>query len=364
MSSDRDNLAIANRLFREGNLREAHSACTAILNVQRELPDAWYLLSKINLRVGRLDEAISCAQAATDLAPQQAEILLHLGTCLAASSRFGDALAIANSAAQLASSAPAFLSNLGSLFSMCNDHKRAAGFFLQVVEADADNSEYWYNLAAAQRMLGNLDDAEKSCNRAIDLNSQHGQACYLRSDLRTQTPEANHVPQLKALIAESSKDTQNRILGSFALAKELEDIGKYQDSFSHLKTGAQLYRKSIKYDVADDIAVIDRIISLHTQEAISATTPGYEEFAPIFVVGLPRSGTSLVERVIQSHSEVRSVGERNDFALDMSRLASERCGTANASREDKVLHSLRMSVLTTYGPLTEVFLTTFPPLTG
>lgn len=344
MNSERKNLAIANRLFREGNLREAHSACTAVLNTQRQNPQAWYLLSNINFRVGRLDEAISNAQAATDLAPNQPELLVQLGTCLAASSHFGDALTIAETAAQLESAAPALLSNLGSLFSMCNDHNRAADFFQRAVKADESNAEYWYNLAAAQRMLGNLDDAEKSCNSAIDLNPQHGQAYYLRSDLRIQAPEANHIPELKALITASGGDTQNKILGSFALAKELEDIGEYQDSFSHLKTGAQSYRKSINYDVSDDIAAIDRIVNLHTHDALNETTPGYEEDAPIFIVGLPRSGTTLVERIIQSHSKVRSVGERNDFALEMSRLAAEKCDSEKPSREALVLNSLRIDM--------------------
>jgi len=345
MNSNRKSLAVANQLLRDGKLREAFGAVTEILDTERQNPDAWYILSNIHLRTGHSNEATSCAELANELAPDRPELLIQLGTCLGASGQISGALETARKAARLKIKAPAMLSNLGSLFSMCNDHERGAEYFHRAVQADRSNAGYWYNLAAAQRMLGLIDDAENSCTQAIAMNPQDGQAFYLRSDLRIQTPEANHVPELRALVAGSREGTQNSILGSFALAKELEDIGEHQDSFSHLKTGAQLFRKSIKYDVSNDIAVIDQIISLHTQTAISATTPGYEEDAPIFVVGLPRSGTTLAERVIQSHSEVRSVGERNDFALEMSRLASEKCGSDNPSRVDKVLHSLDIDMM-------------------
>lgn len=344
MNIDREKLAIANQLLHDGKLRDAFDAVTEILNTERQNTDAWYILSNIHLRTGRPDKATSCAKLASDLAPNRPELLIQLGTCLGASSRINDALEVAKNTARLEIQAPAILSNLGSLFSMCNDHSRAADFFQQAVDADAGNAEYWYNLASAQRMLGFLDDAENSCNTAIALNPQDGQAFYLRSDLRIQLAENNHIAALNTLIADSDEDSQNKILGCFALAKELEDIGEHKQSFHHLKAGAYAYRKSINYDVSEDIAVIDQIIASHTQAALGAVTPGYEGDAPIFVVGLPRSGTTLAERVIQSHSEVRSVGERNDFALEMSKFAAEKCASAKPSRTELVQHSLRVDM--------------------
>ena len=90
--------------------------------------------------------------------------------------------------------------------------------------------------------------------------------------------------------------------------------------------------------------MIDQIIASHTQAALGTVTPGYEGSAPIFVVGLPRSGTTLAERVIQSHSEVRSVGERNDFALEISKLAAEKCASAKPSRTELVQQSLQVDM--------------------
>ncbi len=205
MNNDREKLAIANQLLHDGKLRDAFDAVTEILNTERQNTDAWHILSNIHLRAGRPDKATSCAKLASDLAPNRPELLIQLGTCLGASSRINDALEVAKNTARLEIQAPAMLSNLGSLFSMCNDHRRAADCFQQAVDADAGSAEYWYNLASAQRMLGFLDDAENSCNTAIALNPQDGQAFYLRSDLRIQLAENNHIAALNTLIADSDE---------------------------------------------------------------------------------------------------------------------------------------------------------------
>lgn len=344
MNSNRKSLAVANQLLRDGKFREAFGAVTDILDTGRQNPDAWYVLSNIHLRTGHPNEATSCAKLASELAPGRPDLLIQLGTCFGVSGQISGALETAKKAARLKINAPAMLSNLGSLFSMCNDHARAVEFFTQAVEADGDSPAFWYNLASAQRMLGDLDGAENSCDKAIELDPQDGQAFYLRSDLRIQSTESNHIPELIDLVSESNKESQYKVLATFALAKELEDIGEYGDSFHHLNAGATAYRKSMKYDVSEDIAIIDQIIANHTQQSLDSVTPGYEGGAPIFVVGLPRSGTTLVERIIQSHSDIRSVGERNDFALEMSRLAKGKCSSAKPTRVEMVKSSLQIDM--------------------
>ena len=344
VSRDNKNLDDARSLVRQGRLRDAFQICSSILESDQNNVDAWHMLSKIHLRAGQMDESVLSARRASKLAPGRPDQLIHLGFCMAAAGRTGDALAIGEEASRLDLSTPATLSNLGTLFSTCNDYRRAAEYFERAIQGDGGNSGYWYNLASIQRMLGEIDKAEQSCNRAIALNPNDGQAHYLRSDLATQSPEANHVDELKSLVSANGQSTQNRILGRFALAKELEDIGEYKESFGYLREATASYRKSIKYDVSDDIAVIDQIIDKHTTEALGSTSPGHEADAPVFVVGLPRSGTTLVERIIQTHSQVTSVGERNDFALTISRLAAKALNKKKLSREELVSASLQVDM--------------------
>lgn len=334
----------ARRLLREGQLRDAYEICASLVESDQSVAEAWQILSNIHLQAGQLDEAISIARRARELEPDCADSEIQLGLCLATAGKIGEALSVAEQASRLDLATADSLSNLGLLFSRCNDHRRAAHYFDRAIRRDRDNAGYWYNLASVQRMLGELDRAEESCNRAIALNPHDGQAHYLRSDLGTQSPEQNHIQELRTLVSASGQNTFYRMLGGFALAKELEDIGNYQEAFEHLRNATKSYRKSIKYDVSDDIVVIDQIIADHTAEVLGSTSSGYGGDAPIFIVGLPRSGTTLVERIVQSHSQVSSVGERNDFALEMSRLAARKSSTGRPPRNQLVADALQIDM--------------------
>jgi hypothetical protein len=119
------------------------------------------------------------------------------------------------------------------------------------------------------------------------------------------------------------RNAQGEVLLRFALAKECEDIGDYPRAFRHLSAGAGLHRKSLRYSVQDDIRGIDRVIQAQSREALASAPAGFDGDDPIFVVGLPRSGTSLVERIVGSHSQVRSAGELGAFPAELRRAAGK-----------------------------------------
>lgn len=327
-----------------GRLREAQGICNAVLQKDGSNANAWYLLSKAHLRGGHSAEAAQCAQRACASAPSRVELLIHSGTCLGASGRIREAALIAERAAALESASAPNLSNLGTLFSMCGAHAKAAAHFEKATRLDSSIARYWSNLASSLRALGEIQKAESACDKAIELDPGDGQAKYLRSDLRLQTPESNHVDELKAALAATKMTSGSRILCGFALAKELEDIGDYDASFKILTTATQAYRASIAYEVEDDITVIDALIARHTSDRLRALDHGHTDDAPIFIVGLPRSGTTLVERIIQSHSQVQSLGERNDFALELSRLAINAREFENPTRLELVEYSLHINM--------------------
>ncbi len=103
----------------------------------------------------------------------------------------------------------------------------------------------------------------------------------------------------------------------FALGKEYEDLGEYARGFDHVAAGCELQRRSINYDSAATIAEIDRIIRTQTRAWLASCRAGFAEADPIFVVGLPRTGTTLVERIIASHSAMISVGETGAFSVQL-----------------------------------------------
>src|SRR5262249_15639053 len=151
-------------------------------------------------------------------------------------------------------------------------------------------------------------------DRVIALKPDDYEAYKNRADLRTQTRENNHTAAIEALLAKGKADWVGEVELRYALAKEYEDLTDYTQSFHHLPQGARLRRTLLRNNVSNDVATADWI-----REAFPGPLPGAvrgaSDAAPIFIVGLPRSGSTLVDRILGSHSAVRSAGELPHFAL-------------------------------------------------
>jgi hypothetical protein len=144
-------------------------------------------------------------------------------------------------------------------------------------------------------------------------------AHYLRADLRIQTPERNHVATLENLIAAGPRDRAGEVLLRFALAKEYEDLGADAAAFAQVAAGGALHRRLNPYDVKTEIAAIDRAIAQQSAAWLRAAPKGFEAVRPIFIIGLPRTGTTVIERIIASHGAVVSAGETGLFAAEAGR---------------------------------------------
>ncbi|MBX7124014.1 MAG: sulfotransferase [Opitutaceae bacterium] len=149
---------------------------------------------------------------------------------------------------------------------------------------------------------------------------------HLRSSLRTQSTDNNHVAELAGLLASGIKGWRGAVQVGFALSKELDDLGRQDEAFSHLEAAARLRRKHLQYDAADDLRIFRALEQAFSRDAIGESrkrNPGCSSSKPILVLGLPRTGSTLVERIISSHSSVMSVGETDSFSRSFIGLLSE-----------------------------------------
>src|SRR6266853_697829 len=249
----------ARRAFANGDLATAERICSQLLAGAPDDGTAWALLTETALQRGRPDAAIVCANRAVALMPKDPIALVLRAKCL-------------------------FVSG------------EARGAF-EAAEA-------------ASRMI---DDAPAALDR------RYGLAHYLRSDLRIQTADRNHIEEMEALLRDGKLALPSEVMLRFALGKEYEDLDAHDRAFDHVDAGCHLQRRSITHDRAAEIVEIDRIIRTHTRSWIDAAPSGYSDAAPVFVAGLPRTGTTLVERIIASHSAMSSVGETGAFATEMRR---------------------------------------------
>jgi hypothetical protein len=169
-----------------------------------------------------------------------------------------------------------------------------------------------------------VDDAERLLDEVLGRQPLHSGALHLRSMLRTQTEQRNHVDDLKARLARAGASASVLAAGNYALAKEFEDLGRYEASFAALERGATAYRSLVKYDAESEVAALAAIRHVFSREVFESLGPGCGSSAPIFVIGMPRTGTTLVERMLSSHSEVDSVGELKDFPLLLAQMTADR----------------------------------------
>jgi tetratricopeptide (TPR) repeat protein len=316
----------ARRAFGAGDIAATERLCAEILAANAADWAALCLLAETALQRGRHDAAIVCADRAVKLAPRQSIPLILRAKCLFLGGDSREALSAVEAAAKRVGAAADALDALGAMFGLLGLHHRAREFFVRAVEARPDVSQYLFNLAATERMTGALADAEAHCDAAIARDPHYALTHYLRSDLRVQSADRNHVDEMEALIARGRLARPSEILLRFALGKECEDLARWGHAFEHVQAACDLQRRLMAGDRANAVAEIDRVIRLHTPGWIAAAPRGHAAAAPVFVTGLPRTGTTLVERIIASHPGMSSVGETGAFASVLARAASDQAG--------------------------------------
>ena len=202
---------------------------------------------------------------------------------------------------------------LGDFSSVADDYASALAAYDQAIALAPARARYWFNRAAVRRFLGELELAERDYDTALELDPADGEAWLNRSDLRVQSPERNHLPQLESALASGPADWRQRVPLGYALAKEYEDVGDYARSWQHLHAAAQLRRRHLQYDPQPDLDTVQWLIEAFPDVLPVSAAGGSTGPQPIFIVGLPRTGSTLVDRILGSHSEVCSAGELTDF---------------------------------------------------
>ena len=196
---------------------------------------------------------------------------------------------------------------VGDLCARLEDYGGALRAYDAAIALHPDRSIYWFNRAAVRRYLGQITQAEQDYDQCIALAPQDAQAWLNRAELRTQTPARNHVAALEALLAAGTRPWQDEVALRYALAKELEDLGEWERCWQQLVAGAALRRRHLDYDVRADLETVPALMAAFPG---AATRPaGNPCPEPIFILGMPRTGSTLVDRIVGSHSTVTSAGE-------------------------------------------------------
>ena len=218
--------------------------------------------------------------------------------------RLSSLTAAADELASLPPMGPQFLSRVGRAYTMLGAHDRALPYLQRAVNATPFDASAQYAVGAAFLFLGQFDDARRHLKEAVRLEPRHFMAWYSLVDLDKQTAEANHIPRLEALAAQPDTDGTRTLHMGHALAKTYEDMGQYDVAFDKLARGKAVRGAKAAYSDEKEDAMFAA-----AAETANLKGQGFPSGAPIFIGGMPRSGTTLVEAILSAHPDVTACGE-------------------------------------------------------
>jgi tetratricopeptide (TPR) repeat protein len=333
----------ARELIRRGRLPEAEALALRLSHASPGVPST---LLACEIEEARPDLARALDIVTTALAQDREHPALQLkrAQILMALRRRSEGFAAAERAIEIAEPDPdpLLLDAVASIYMQTNEPGRAKPLLYRVLARFPNDPTLLYKAALSHFYLNETAEADALLARVLEMAPGYGFAWHVRSQLATQTLEANHISELRSALARPRLRDVDRMLVSFALAKELEDVGEFAQSFEPLLQANRLKRGTLTYDVRNDVRAMQNVMTHYSAEAMQALRGGDETRGPIFIVGMPRTGTTLVERILGSHSQVISVGEAVDFPEEMTAAARAAHARLGLTDPDYVRASLQM----------------------
>ncbi|BBF69470.1 tetratricopeptide repeat-containing sulfotransferase family protein [Sphingomonas bisphenolicum] len=314
--------ALARAALARGDLPAAAQAAQRLAMAQPERPAGFFLLGMAAAEAGQVAQALPMLEQAVARGGQ-AEHLAQYARLLILLRRDGEAGRAARAALAAGPEDALTHDTIGCVLARLGDHAASVGPFEGAVAAEPDNLSYRYNLAAACGFTGRVDAARDHYEAILRADPGDARVHYALAILSRQTAEANHVSRLETILAAATKP-EDRLRIRYALAKSHEDMGNAAQAFAHLSAANGAHKQAIGYDGAADAAIFDAIERLFADGAPQGWGAGLEEPAPIFVTGMPRTGTTLVDRILSSHPQVGSAGELQAMPLAVKQLAGTR----------------------------------------
>ncbi len=349
----------AHELLKKGRIDEADQLCQALLALTPNTRTA-VLASTIAESRSDLPRALEIVHGAIEHHGESADLLLRQAQVLMQMRRREEGVAAARRAAEICPPDARLLQAIAKVHVERNEPAEGKLLLQRARELLPTDPGIFYDSAVAHFYLNEMEEAATLLERVLTVAPGNGFAHYVRSQLGTQTAAKNHVEQLRSTLMRPQIRKQDAISTYFALAKELEDIGEFQESFAALAEGNRIKRSTLDYQVQNDLDAMQKVMTHYTRDALAQAAKGDSATGPIFIVGMPRTGTTLAERILGNHTDVASLGELVDFPIEMTALAEQVFVSSGATDSDLLRASLQMD----FAELGRNYLRSVRPLAG
>ena len=318
------------------------------LAIKNEYPDAHNNLGNILLNLDKIEAAARHFELAIEFNPQFSQAYNNLGITnrrrghpLEAGKNFDKALSINPNYAEAANSR-------GNIFQDYFDQVNAIKFYKRALEINPNFVDAYNNIGLAEKELNNIDNAIESFKKALSINPNYARAYYNLSRFKQYRANKEEIKKMQSLLITNNISQYDRIALNFALAKVNEINETHDGFFNYLHKGNKLRKKELNYITKiseEQFSEIRKTFDLFPSSAEISLLSKPSSIRPIFIIGMPRSGTSLVEQIISCHNSVHGAGELNTLGILFSKLLDD---FLNSDHKNKISNKTLLSVREEY----------------
>jgi len=309
------------------------------------------MFAEVAARLGRDEDAASLLERCLELAPGFHAARQHHALVLNRCNRQPEALAEIERLLAVEPANPAYRNLKAVILGRIGDYAAAIALYDALLREYPRHARIWMSYGHALKTAGFSDRAIEAYRTSIALDTGHGDAWWSLANLKTFRFSADDLDAMQRQLQRPDLDAKHRLHFEFAVGKALEDAGEYEASFQHYLRGNALRRDLVPYSADDTTARMRRAKRTFTSEFFTRQSgSGCTAPDPIFIVGLPRAGSTLLEQILSSHSAVEGTMELPEL-IALTRVLRRRAGASRSTGYHEVLASLDADELRELGEL-------------
>ena len=274
------------------------------------------LMAELAGRIGRYRDAENLLRRALELSPGFTAARANLALVLYRQNRPEEAIAQLNQVAEEEPENQGRANLQAAALGRIGEFDEALGLYEQVLAKAPRQPRIWMSYGHMLKTVGRSADGVAAYRKAIELMPELGEAWWSLANLKTVRFTDADIAAMEAALAHGGIAREDRFHLDFALGKALEDRGAADAAFAHYAAGNALRRESLDYSADDNSRFVDKMIEVATPEFMAARAgQGCDARDPIFVLGMPRAGSTLVEQILASHSQIEGTSELPDMPV-------------------------------------------------
>ena len=307
------------------------------------------MLAEVAVRCGQEEDAERLLVRCLELAPTFAAARYNYATLLHRRNKAAEALVEVERLLAIDANNPSYRNLCAVILSRVGEVERSSQMYARLLREYPANSKVWLSYGHVLKTEGRQDECIDTYRKSIALDPALGEAYWSLANLKTFRFSAADLAAMHAQLADPGLVDLSRVHFHFALGKAFEDAGDYAASFEHYARGNELHRTSTRYDADLNSTRMTRLQTIFTREYFKQhAASGYDAPDPIFIVGMPRAGSTLVEQILSSHSAVEGTSELPDI-IAMAKDLRDRAGSDEIGTYSAVLATLSASELRALG---------------